>query len=572
MDAAHLKIVQLRSAFMSDTTHIDIPVPIIRLENNSLSMWPNFIETLVTDFNVHVKFALIETLELDRKNGKAVTWLYSDMSPEDSYVLSEQYFKLINDTYRDPGFSVSCCNHFYFGETLYFSQIKNPKARCEQQGDNKWYGPVVTELDRNYHDDNYAPPKVVQDLYDKYVLAVSETFLKPYPSACVLCVPVALNHIIKSRQRKIGAVFLHFGLSKNLSDEKGIAFAQDIFMKVNLYWHYNLTSESLHKQIENVKVAEAKVLAKADAHKRYLNEVMPCMEKLIKVVGDLDLAVAPSPKARAAKILLKLSEFMDKCFPATGDLHDPWGHKTIEELQKVRENIKPLAALFGKYMIDTEAFVDKEDLVNLLMKPIVDMLNLRENTTVTNNMNEPEPALCLAKCISGKRIPLAWILLALGHDKITASHWRLYSQFQSMQDSSSVLDVLHPLGMCVNKLTLTFKSLKVTPNSANSDVTMVLCPIWTASYQNFFESIETKRQLPSPSGGTARALFELLNCDYKLTLVHPIDKEPMILYRGDATDNPVCEIIVDSREVIFNWRMVPEPTYNSVNRNRDGEG
>jgi hypothetical protein len=528
--------------------------------------------TLNLDFKKIVKFALIEALELDRIESYAKTWVFFEKDENAFEDLIKNYFTLIDRLFKGRNFSISSADSFYFEHPIFFSRITNQEVEAQEDLENTWFGPNVTELRRNYHSRNPVPTEDLQKSYDEYVDALSKGMLKPYRVSYILLVPVVLNHQNQDYQHKLGAVFLHFGLNEKLGEELEKRFARDVFKNINLYWHYNLTSESMYMRSKAAMEAEAKVLAKADAHKRYLNEVMPAMERLTKVVGDLDLAVAPSPKAKAAKTLLSLRRVMDKCFPIIGDLHDPWGHTTMEELQKVSENIIPLVTLFEQYIIDTEAFVDKEDLVNLLMKPIVDMLNLRENTTVTNNMNEPEPALCLAKCISGKRIPLAWILLALGHDKITASHWRLYSQFQSMQDSSSVLDVLHPLGMCVNKLTLTFKSLKVTPNSANSDVTMVLCPIWTASYQNFFESIETKRQLPSPSGGTARALFELLNCDYKLTLVHPIDKEPMILYRGDATDNPVCEIIVDSREVIFNWRMVPEPTYNSVNRNRDGEG
>lgn len=484
---------------------------------------PSLFSKLVPNFAKKIKFALVEVLELDREVSRAKTWAYYENNRSDFDQIVEQYFSLVDGLFSKRSFSISSADEFYFGDQIFFSRVENSTApRVESTPDALgWTEPHQTDLRRDYHARNSVPLVDLSAAYNHYVEKLSVTLLKGYPVAYILLVPVALNHHESQRQRKVGAAFLHFGLNEpleNLDDEK--QFARDVFQGINLFWHYNLTAEALYKQL---LLAESATQAKsvADMHKQridtYSTKILPLLERLDAIRAEIRRHIDPSALGTARDALTSLSRLMTCCFPSTGELHDPFGHKDLTALCNIGEQIVPWAELFSTALVDAKAFDQVS--ANLLLEPFATVLIRRSNTAETNDPKSPHPALCLAKCISNSRIPLAWILIALkvpgaGSQPI---HWQRYLSLTAPVGNPSILDDLYPLKVISEKLELSTPQI----NDEGNTVTITLTPKWETSIG--YEAFCTRmlREMPDgmlPTGGTVTQLSRLVERNYVVIL------------------------------------------------------
>lgn len=495
-------------------------------------------QALIPDFEKCVKFALIEILELDRTVSSAKTWGYSDLSEENFAKLVADYFAVIGDVYSEPGFSVSSCDNFYYGDCIYFSKITNPDA-LPVNVTTFWHKQHESDLDRNYHEDNEVSPDKVKALYQSYASAMGSTILKRYPVSYILCVPVALNG--KNHKRKIGAAFVHIGLNEQFASEVEQHFAKEVFRMVNLYWHYRLTAESLHKQVEFAKSANI-AAKKADdllleftqEQKRYTDDILPLVNELEMQVNVIREQVAPQPYIKAQRAFLSLKDICNSCFSDTGPSHDPCGHTNLDALILANQNqrIYSLVKNITENLLKTEIFKEDEATVGIFLYPLT---QLSENKV--NDQCSPHPALCLAKHVSSKKIPLPWILAALGFQNIEDAHWLHFLHLRGTQDeqSYSALDAFRTLKTLAIKLGLR-EPIMESPDCCT--VKMSFRPTWEGGCAAQSLSRICEQMKNSDRGGTRTALTQLMNIGFKVQILDQIFW--LDQYCNDSEPNEIC--------------------------------
>lgn len=502
-------------------------------------------EDLIPDFKKCVKFALIEILELDRTISAAKTWGYSDLSEEKFAELVADYFAVINAVYSEPGFSVSSCDDFYYGDCIYFSRITNPAAPSVNVTSH-WHKLQMSDLDRSYHEDNNAPPAKVKMLYQDYASAMGLSILKRYPVSYILCVPVALNG--KNHQRKVGAAFIHIGLNEQFDSDVEKLFAKEVFRMVNLYWHYRLTAESLHRQVEFANTASVAALsAEAAAKKaddllqelmkeqlRYADDVLPLVRGLEMQVNVIKEQIAPQPHIRVQRAFLSLKDVCYSCFSETGPLHDPCGHTDLNALTLANQNqrIHKLVKSITENLLKIDPFKEDQTTVDLFLNPLI---NLPENQV--NDPLAPHPALCLAKHISSKKIPFPWIPVALGFKDIEDAHWRHFLHLRGTQDeqSFSALDVFCTLKTLAKKLGLKEPTMQLKDCCT---VTMTFQPTWEEDVATRSLNRICEQMRSSDRGGTRTALMQLLNIGFKVQILDQVFW--LEQYWQDSEPNEIC--------------------------------
>lgn len=427
------------------TVHFDLTVseiiPKPQGQEEDAGLHHSLFEALIPNFKERVKFALIEILELDRTAGAAKTWGYSSLSEEGFAGLVKEYLNIVR-MYSDPQHSVSNTDHFYFGEWIYFSRITNPNAPPVYATSN-WKKSQESILPESYHENNSLSCQKVRESYHKYVAAMESVILSQYPVSYILCVPVALTG---RHPRKIGAAFIHIGLNEKFDNKEEQHFAKESFRMVNLYWHYYLTSESLRKQVEFAVASKAEAVKAAgvmkaakDEQVHYEGQIAPVVDDLESLVKKLKLHVSVQPHSKALMAQQKLAELYAKhCFKYE-EQHDPWQHPNLSALINAHAFAYHWLDTLSESLQRTDAFQKDATTVGLLLKPL---FNLGAGGGGNNSPSALHPALCLAKCISHRRIPVAWFLLALGFQEIEDAHWRCYVPLDS--ESHSVLDVLYP--------------------------------------------------------------------------------------------------------------------------------
>lgn len=566
---------------MSIVSHIDARVSeFIPQSRSAEELHPKLFASLFPNFNL-VKFALIEVLELDRTISMAKTWVYFEKSQQESEKLVTEYFSKIGQLFSKRSFSLSSADEFYFGDRVMFSRVDNPAAQVIDCNNLQWMDPIQTPLLRDHHTRNPVAAENVLDAYKEYVVELSETLLKPYPISYVLLVPVALNHHnLGTHQRKIGAAFLHFGLntpitsnqfterrSSDLCAEK--RFAQDTFQRINLYWHHWLTSESLHKQVEFARSAKDEAVAAAiylqefkEEQDNNTNKVLPMIVRLEKIAEEIRAHVAQQPFMKARQSFLSLQTIFLTCFPASQcapSPHDPFGHPDLSALTERKDSINAWADTFLEALPRTEAFEGADAAVNLLLEPLYLLRTNLTGVDLTNNPNAPHTALCLAKCISKERIPLAWFLVTLGCSTVQDEHWRSYLQLakQKNTDYLTALDVICDIRILAFKLGLDFQSME----KSNDSVTINLKPKWEKSFEIFCTSMV--RELhpdASPSGGTAKQLVKLLTIGYEVELNNGCSK----IFNRFVGSPAQCKILVSDNLVQFQLFTYFERTENTL--------
>ena len=557
-----------KSSLRGNCRHVNVKV-IDCVDKNPEGLNPELIQNLIPDFKKYVQFALIEVLELDRKKSSAKTWVYCEEDKkEDVNEIVEEYFNVVKALFKEKSFLLSTAAPFYFDEFIYCSQLINPSEYTAKSSDCQWFGTNAVELKEIDLQVHSITPDELMSTYEEYLEVVGQSLLKPYPASYVLLVPVALNHSEHDHQRPIGAVFIHLGLSQALNDDQAKALAQDVFRGINLYWHYNLTSESLKKQFDDAKKSEAQAAAEKFAGDLYKDEVVPKLKELAKAVFDLEVVADPDHVQRAAKTLNMVSKILSKCFPPSGDVrggeHNPYGHENLDALyKKLESDVNIWVDKFISYAAMTDAYEKSgsTDKLQELFKPFKGLSLFN-----ANDPRNPHPALCLAKCISSNRIPLAWILQTL-ECSYSEEDWRMFSRIENSE--ISIFKVLHPLRICAVKLQARFSSI----DRASDGITIKLQPNWEKNYSLFYNSVKEGLSQENPAGGTAKVLAELrrLGFDvYLQSLDNGDGSDGTSFSRPDKTAYLGC-IHLSANEACFIWPIHPELTKESDSRNREEE-
>ena len=557
---------------MNCVRHIDVFVSeFVRPFNSTKDIHADLIAALVPQFSERVKFALIEVLELDKEISEAKTWVFSDKSDDELTSMVQAYFSEIGILFAERRFTLSSAYEFYFGDRVFFSCVESPKATRLEEKQRRWFGPTSASLERDIDRSDAVDADHVQSAYDEYVSHLSKTLLKDYPVGYVLLVPVALSHSDPTRRRKIGAVFLHLGLNERVANElsEEQVFAQTVFQRINLHWHYNLTAESLFNQTQLAESARAAAVAATLAsdqlkkeQTKFKDKVLPVLNDMSKAIGELKVHVAPAPIESAIEAFGRLREIMCKCFPR--DLHDPYNHENIYALKVLKDEalswVNHLSASLAQVDVSQIQTADhgqstfQARLIDLLLKP---MLECFQGDGQPNDPNAPHPALCLAKCISNGRIPLAWYFVMLGIDRIEDEHWRQYLEI------GSAFYVLRAVRIIATKFSLIDPQIEET----DGRVVVTLQPTWE-NYSHFLERMGTELKLDAPSGGSARELVRLMRDHCHCVIVPSSPTEAGDRMTFCLGNKPLCEISISELTVKFALKTHHEPTKASIERGR----
>ena len=204
-------------------------------------------------FNKYVTTAILEILFIQAKeSGQAHTFLYFDTEWNGDEVekIKNEYFKIIESVFDK--YSLSQLDNFYFEDMIWIGSSSSKAVTdghsSESSGKKNWKNAEPVQLEDYVpigEGENVSDVKTYEEKFECYGSKLKQNPLfSECPYFYILAIPVALSNKNKAHKEKIGAVFLHVGANKEIEPKKLL----NVYQKVILYWHYNLTGEVLEER------------------------------------------------------------------------------------------------------------------------------------------------------------------------------------------------------------------------------------------------------------------------------------------------------------------------------------
>lgn len=135
-----------------------------------------------------------------------------------------------------------------------------------------------------------------KEYFRSYAKMMNQEFFNNSPYFYILLIPIALSYKKdKKHQERIGATFLHFGITEKLNEEQLL----NIYQKIILYWHFNLTARVLKmRQDQIIKIKEQAIRAQEQVTifeqiNIPVNELVRLLKEANKPLSDLIAIKSP---------------------------------------------------------------------------------------------------------------------------------------------------------------------------------------------------------------------------------------------------------------------------------------
>ena len=248
-------------------------------------------------FKNSVTTAILEILFIQAKeSSQAHTFLYFDTEWNGGKVeaIKNKYFTIIDRVFGKH--SLSQLDNFYFGDMIWIGSSSSKTVTVGHSSDGhsselsngkNWKNAETVQLE------DYVPigkginvieaddVKTYEKNFECYGSKLKQVLFSECPYFYILAIPVALSNKNEAHQEKIGAVFLHVGANEKIEPKKLL----NVYQKVILYWHYNLTGEVLEvRQREREEAGNRERQAQERA--MLYDQIKDPVEKLTSLLQD----------------------------------------------------------------------------------------------------------------------------------------------------------------------------------------------------------------------------------------------------------------------------------------------
>lgn len=277
----------------------------------------------------HVQFVLAEVLEIDRKESASRLLVYSDLGNEERNTLINEYKDILNSLKDVSPVLISESDAFYRTSRIWCAETEGVAASSDHTGEKEWSflreSITTTGIDLATDLDLQKGEQAIDRTFRVYVEKLYAHYLRDYPYAYVLLVPIFLNSMSPRREslQKLGAVFLHFTTNERVEQIE----LRRIYSRTLLFWHYYFTSEAIDRRQSKLQEQEARagIYTKIEP---YLNDIRRGLLDIRQPLRRLEAELSPvkgllfggedvsseffSPSGRAVKLREDLPEIVPK--------------------------------------------------------------------------------------------------------------------------------------------------------------------------------------------------------------------------------------------------------------------
>ena len=263
-------------------------------------------------FQNHVTFALLEVLLIQTKGeGQAYTFFHCNKDSNSLKEYENDYFDIINDVFPQKNIpSISVLDDFYFEDMIWIGEICNKNSNQSCSLEKEWkHVPEPKELPKDYKPTGQGTKAKesldYKELFGKYGTEIFKKFFCDSNYFYILLIPVALYD--ENHQEKIGAVFLHIGTNEEICQDTLL----NVYQKVILYWHYNLTGGVLEKRQREIDEANAwseqhqRERDMAEKRAMLFDQIRPSVEKLTALLHE-----ANKPLSELTSVMSPMKQFI----------------------------------------------------------------------------------------------------------------------------------------------------------------------------------------------------------------------------------------------------------------------
>jgi len=253
-------------------------------------------EELIPGFNdKHVQFVLAEVLEIDRKESTSRLLVYSDLKDDERSNLIDEYKSIINSLKNVSPVLISESDAFYITSRIWCAETEGIESYGENKGEREWsflQGEKIakTDIGLDINFDIRSEEEKIEATFRLYVERLYSHYLKNYPFAYVLLVPIFLSSMSgrKESLQKLGAVFLHFTTTKRVEPVE----LRRIYARTLLFWHYYFTSEAIDRRQSQIRERDAQI----SLYKRidpFLQEIREGLQNIQRPFLQLETELNP---------------------------------------------------------------------------------------------------------------------------------------------------------------------------------------------------------------------------------------------------------------------------------------
>lgn len=250
-------------------------------------------EELIPGFD-QVQFVLAEVLEIDRKESASRLLVYSALGGEERSNLIRTYKDILASLKDVSPVLISESDAFYLTSRIWCAEAEGIAAGSDSIGEKQWSfqreSITTTGMGLTTNLDLQKEEQAIESTFRIYVEKLHEVYLRNYPYAYVLLVPIFLNSMSSRREslQKLGAVFLHFTSTQRVD----YTDLRRIYSRILLFWHYYFTSEAIDKRQSKIKEQEARagIYTKIEP---YLNDIRKGLLDIRQPLRRLEAELSP---------------------------------------------------------------------------------------------------------------------------------------------------------------------------------------------------------------------------------------------------------------------------------------